>query len=531
LRKADEMGQTDHEKSYIDYYEEYLSKNELCIEERLSLLRRFQQALLSSGETLVAFETVSRELEKFEGQTSRELGLAYNGMIRISCQSGEFSKALEYAYNAIDVFNEIGDGSTLSMIYNNIAGVYLKMENYEKSLEYTEKAIALAERANDEISLAKYLNNKGIAIENIKEDGSGAQFIRKSIEIKEKHSLEKDLPNSYMNLADIFLYTEREDEAIDLLNKAREVAKKNCDDYSLAEVCRYEAEYYKATGDLDSALASLETSLEYHRSKGNKSEILQKLKAISEIQEANGNVEGALKKYREMAKLNSEIFREEEARVIAKLGATFAAMQKLREIEDMAARNNELSEVNKLIDRKNEELTKMQSELKSANELLKLRAETDSLTGLMNQKKMFEVVEYEINRAKRYGNALSIIMLDIDNFKGLNDRLGHLKGDEILEILSSLIISNIRKIDYAFRYGGEEFVILLPSTVLEGALTTAKRIRDSVEETADLPITFSAGVTEWQGESVQEFLLRVDKLMYQAKNKGKNRIESCVAPD
>ena len=519
------MSQKDHEKSYTDYYEEYLSIDESCVEERLSLLRKLQQALLSSGETLVAFETVSRELEKFRGLTSRELGLAYNGMIRISCQSGEFSKALEYASDAIDVFNELEDEKSLSMIYNNIAGVYLKMEDYEKSLEYTEKAISLAERDNDELSLAKYLNNKGIAIENIKEDGTGAQFIRKSIEIKEKNSLKRDLPNSYMNLADIFLYTGRENEAIDLLNKAREVANENRDEYSLADICRYEAEYYKATGDLDSALASLENSLEYHRSKGNKSEILQKLKAISEIQEAKGDVEGALEQYREMARLNSEIFREEEARVIAKLGATFADMQKLREIEDMAARNNELSEVNKLIGRKNEELTKMQSELKSANELLKLRAETDPLTGLMNQKKMFEVVEYEINRAKRYGNALSIIMLDIDNFKELNDCLGHLKGDEILEILSSLIISNIRKIDYAFRYGGEEFVILLPSTVLDSALATAKRIRDSAEETADLPITFSAGVTEWQGESVQELLLGVDKLMYQAKNKGKNRIE------
>ena len=72
------MGQTDYEKSYTDYYEEYLSKDESCVGERLSLLRKFQQALLNSGETLVAFETVSRELEKFRGQTSRELGLAYN---------------------------------------------------------------------------------------------------------------------------------------------------------------------------------------------------------------------------------------------------------------------------------------------------------------------------------------------------------------------------------------------------------------------------------------------------------------------
>ncbi|MFA7427483.1 diguanylate cyclase [Mesotoga sp.] len=522
----DEMGQTDYEKSYTDYYEEYLSKDESCVGERLSLLRKFQQALLNSGETLVAFETVSRELEKFRGQTSRELGLAYNGMIRISCQSGEFSRALEYASDAIDVFNELGDEKPLSMIYNNIAGVYLKMGDYEKSLEYAEKAIGLAERDNDELSLAKYLNNKGIAIENITEDGRGAQFIRKSIEIKERNSLKRDLPNSYMNLADIFLYTGREDEAVDLLRKAREVANQNCDDYSLAEICRYEAEYYKATGDFDSALASLEDSLEYHRSKGNKSEIFQKLKAISEIQEAKGDVEGALELYREMARLNSEIFREEEARVIAKLGASFAAMQKLREIENMTARNKELSEANKLIDRKNEELMNMQRELKSANDLLKQRTETDPLTGLMNQKKMFEVVEYEINRARRYGDALSIIMLDIDNFKELNDRLGHLKGDEILEIFSSLIVSEIRKIDYAFRYGGEEFVILLPSTALEGATSTAKRIRNSVEETDDLPITFSAGVTEWQSESAQGLLLRVDKLMYQAKSKGKNRIES-----
>lgn len=519
------MSQKDHEKSYTDYYEEYLSKDESCVEEKLALLRKFQQALTSSGETLIAFETVSRELEKFSGLTSREMGLAYNGMIRISCQSGEFSKALEYASDAIAIFNELGEEKLLSMVYNNISGVYLKMGDFETSVEYSEKAVCLAKKNNDELSLAKYLNNKGIAIENITEDGSGVPFIQKAIEIKEKNFLKGDLPNSYMNLADIFLYTGRKSEAIDLLRKARKIASENCDDYSLADICRYEAEYYEATGDLDSALEALEHSLEYHRSKGNKSDILHRLKAVSKIQEAKGDVDGALEKYREIARLNSEVFREEEARVIAKLGATFATVQKLKEIEEMTEKNHEIDEANRLMIAKNKELIEVQNQLELANRLLKERTETDPLTGLMNQKKMFEVLEYEINRAKMYGGSLSVIMIDIDDFKQFNDTFGHQKGDEILEAFSSLIASKTRSIDYVFRYGGEEFVILLPSTGLEGALSTATRILESVNTSEELKITFSAGVAEWNQERSRELLLKTDRLMYEAKRMGKNKIQ------
>ena len=393
------MDHIKQEKSFADLYEEYLSKDESEFDSRISFLKRIQRSLVDSGETQIAFEIVGRELEKIGNQCSSELGFVYNSMIRISCQSGEFSKALEYAASAISVFDELGDDSRLPMIYNNIAGVYLKMGEFE-------------------------------------------------------------------------------------------------------------------------------TSLEYHKSKGNKSEILQRLTVISEIQEIVGDVKGALETHREISKLNAEIFKEEEARMVAKLQSSFSTMQKLKEIESMARRNRQLDEANRLIVQKNEELLEMQSQLSSANQLLKERAETDSLTGLMNQKKMFEIVEYEINRAKRYGNRLSIIMLDIDDFKVINDTFGHQKGDGILESLSSLIISSIRKIDYAFRYGGEEFVILLPSTGVEGAFSTAQRISESLKRTNEIPVTISIGVAEWSDESVNDLLLEVDTLMYEAKNTGKNRIVS-----
>lgn len=520
------MDHIKQEKSFADLYEEYLSKDESEFDSRISFLKRIQRSLVDSGETQIAFEIVGRELEKIGNQCSSELGFVYNSMIRISCQSGEFSKALEYAASAISVFDELGDDSRLPMIYNNIAGVYLKMGEFETSLEYIDKAIDLSQRNNDNHSLAKYLNNKGIAVENIKGDGSGAVFIEKAIELKEENSLKSDLPNSYMNLADIYTYTGKEDEAHSLLKRAREVANEIEDEFSLAEVCRYEANYYRAVGELGSALESLNTSLEYHKSKGNKSEILQRLTVISEIQEIVGDVKGALETHREISKLNAEIFKEEEARMVAKLQSSFSTMQKLKEIESMARRNRQLDEANRLIVQKNEELLEMQSQLSSANQLLKERAETDSLTGLMNQRKMFEIVEYEINRAKRYGNRLSIIMLDIDDFKVINDTFGHQKGDGILESLSSLIISSIRKIDYAFRYGGEEFVILLPSTGVEGAFSTAQRISESLKRTNEIPVTISIGVAEWSDESVNDLLLEVDTLMYEAKNTGKNRIVS-----
>lgn len=158
-------------------------------------------------------------------------------------------------------------------------------------------------------------------------------------------------------------------------------------------------------------------------------------------------------------------------------------------------------------------------------------AVTDGLTGLYNHRFIFERLEEEIAKVARYGRPLSIIMLDIDNFKQVNDTFGHRAGDEVILSVAHAIMASLRKTDVAGRYGGEEFLVLLPETDLKAAHIVAEKIRNTVAllqfETKDLAVTISAGVAEAEkGESFEALINRADAKLYTAKRNGKNRVES-----
>jgi len=158
------------------------------------------------------------------------------------------------------------------------------------------------------------------------------------------------------------------------------------------------------------------------------------------------------------------------------------------------------------------------------------RATTDSLTGVSNRYKLTEYINAEHTRYKRYGMPLSLIMVDIDHFKMINDTHGHAVGDEVLVELSGLMLRNIRDTDSLGRWGGEEFLIITPITSLDDALEFSERMRANIERRS-FPVagrvTCSFGVVELgHDETVQELLERVDAALYKAKNNGRNRVET-----
>jgi len=152
----------------------------------------------------------------------------------------------------------------------------------------------------------------------------------------------------------------------------------------------------------------------------------------------------------------------------------------------------------------------------------------DSLTDIYNRMKYDEELEKEISRAQRYQLPLSGIMFDLDNFKKINDRYGHLEGDKVLKKVSLLVRTIIRENDLFFRWGGEEFIILLPNTDLDSATQLAYRVQDCIRN-ADFTIvkslTCSFGVTSLkEGDTATSFTERLDQLQYQAKKNGKDRV-------
>ncbi len=168
-------------------------------------------------------------------------------------------------------------------------------------------------------------------------------------------------------------------------------------------------------------------------------------------------------------------------------------------------------------------------------ERLKRLSITDGLTNLYNSRYFYSQLKAEVERSNRYNHPLALLLLDIDNFKKYNDSFGHLEGDKVLVRLGQVIKSCLRAMDSAYRYGGEEFTVILPETEAAEAATVAERIRAAVEALRFKPvkdvlisITVSVGVTEYiRGEEVSAFVQRADRAMYQSKDKGRNQV-SCL---
>jgi diguanylate cyclase (GGDEF)-like protein len=171
-------------------------------------------------------------------------------------------------------------------------------------------------------------------------------------------------------------------------------------------------------------------------------------------------------------------------------------------------------------------------ELRASLAREQLRARTDDLTGLHNRRYFFELAEREFSLARRHGRALSLIMIDIDHFKRINDTFGHQSGDAVLAHVAQIAAAHRRTGDIVARYGGEEFVLLLPETTAEHALVVAEQLCRAVGA-ADLDtpggratLTISGGVAGLGADtqSLEELIRQADRAMYAAKAQGRNRV-------
>ncbi|WP_031479617.1 sensor domain-containing diguanylate cyclase [Maridesulfovibrio frigidus] len=201
---------------------------------------------------------------------------------------------------------------------------------------------------------------------------------------------------------------------------------------------------------------------------------------------------------------------------------------------------HELDDKNLKLKKEISERKKAEQRLRESEERFKNLSITDQLTGLFNRRHLQDVAHREVEKCKLENSPLCTLLMDVDNFKHFNDTYGHSAGDDVLSNVGKLIKDSIKGTDRAFRYGGEEFLVLLPETGCKEAKQTAERIRTAMEavvyhlpNSESVQKTLSIGIAEYkQGESLEAMFKRADDHMFQAKLQGKNKISySCKTED
>ncbi len=166
-----------------------------------------------------------------------------------------------------------------------------------------------------------------------------------------------------------------------------------------------------------------------------------------------------------------------------------------------------------------------------AEQRLEVLATTDPLTGLYNRRRIMQIAEYEISRCKRSGRSFALILADVDHFKQLNDRYGHDCGDFVLKVVAEQLRTSLRDQDSVARWGGEEFLLILPETGIEGAERVADKVRSLIAsreieyQDQDIAITITLGIAQFQeGDDLATCLVRADMALIEGKNAGRNRV-------
>jgi len=198
----------------------------------------------------------------------------------------------------------------------------------------------------------------------------------------------------------------------------------------------------------------------------------------------------------------------------------------------MYSLQQQLSTTNSRLQESNDQLKSEIEKRVQIESILQVLATTDDLTNLLNRRHFFELAEKELTRAKRYQQHFSLLIIDIDNFKTINDKYGHLSGDRVLHVVARCIRQNSRNVDISGRYGGDEFVILLPETQPAFTQIFAERLCQIIPtelkemEEITIPITLSIGIANFSGEAnitFDKLLDRADEALYAAKQAGRNQ--------
>ena len=442
---------------------------------------------------------------------------------------GELNSALEYAQKTFQINLALQDQPATVHSLNNFALLHGEVGDHTSALRLLEDALERARQMADAPLMALVLSNLGDCLTLLGRTVEAIPLLREALRLTEEHDLTNLEARCLCNLAEALTTTERLDEALEVYLQALE---------SVALHGPPEGEFHCQLGQANihlmrqqpaTARTDATAALRTAEHLGVLELQMQAHATLCKIHKALGDFEAALHHFEQQHQLAQQMRASVTEHRLQAVTARFEIDRARAETEIAHLRNVELAKAVYELELVNMEKTELLEQLERKSQELQALAFRDVLTGLANRRYLEDALRTEFEKASQKERPLSLALMDVDDFKRINDEFSHRVGDAVLAQIAALISKGLRGFDLAARYGGEEFVVLLPRTSSEQALRVCERLRLIVSDydwsgiQEGLKVTLSIGVATNIGCATPEKLLEVaDVKMYAAKSRGKN---------
>lgn len=517
----------------------------------LNILGRNEEALARYGEARAIFEALDDKLGLLTCR--RSAGISHYDL-------GRMDKALEEYLAALRMAEELKNDAEIGKTASNIGNVYRDVGKLDDALRYQEQALVAFEKANFRVGVAGGALNLGTtrmdlarAADKNNERSRAEQLRRQAVADYAKSLLNfrlAEIPRGVSAALNSLAGAEyaRGNPAAGLTHAEDALAlrRKVGDKYGEVESIMLLSEIRSALGQKGLAIASLAEAMRLGEEVGATQLLMEGYGRLGDLRRESGDFRGALEAFERRAAIQKKLDEEKVTERLNELKLKYDDEKKSKEIE-LLRREQQI---------KNLELERQRTIVRAATAggifialialliynryRLRLRAQrqlelasrTDPLTGLSNRRDLMDKIEYERTRAKRGPKPLSLVICDADNFKSINDTYGHNAGDTALRFIARTLRETAREQDIVGRWGGEEFLLLLPETDAAGAAVLAEKIRAalndricSTQSGVLLPVTLTLGVAQERAEEdTDRWIRRADDALLKGKREGKNRV-------
>ncbi|HVM72080.1 MAG TPA: diguanylate cyclase [Anaerolineales bacterium] len=485
----------------------------------ITSLRSLAFASRRAGDLSLSLSQSTQALARLEGASlpAVEADILQNVAIILG-SLGDYAEALEYAFKGLHLAQSAGDRSREARLLSSLGVIYLHSKNIDESLRTFRQALQLNRQLGEKRYEALVLNNISLSLnaqgnhpEALETSLAALRLAGETGFLGLTVTATGTVGETCLAMAD---YAQAERYLQEYLEAARSAGLKRDEAWALILL----GETHHRQGLDASALSCLSQAFEIAGQLGLRAETARCHELMAEIYEQQGDLRQALDQLKRFSQVKETIYNEATARKIANL-------QVIHQVES-ARKNAELQYLKTI------ELQKEIERRKEAESALKELATLDTLTGVSNRRKFFTQAEKKVQSALKKQQPLSMVLLDVDHFKRINDNYGHAVGDQALTAIARIIRANLRRGEMVGRLGGDEFAILLPgSDGLQGQ-QVARRLQERIAsqpfqlDHATFPLTASLGIAELDlahADTLSLLLERADQAMYSAKRLGRNR--------